>query len=70
MNVFREGVRVELPGEEHDAFGTARQPRTSTVIDQSDREPVQPGPRDRTTGATLVGRHDGAALERGWRARS
>jgi hypothetical protein len=36
------------------------------VIDQSDWGPVQPGPRDRTTGAPMAKRHNGAALERRW----
>ena len=40
------------------------------VVDQLDREPVQPGARHRAPSKTLDGWHDDSEMDRGWRAGS
>src|SRR5216684_3942554 len=48
------------------ATRVTREPRTSVVIHQPDRESFQPSARDRTAGQTLAERNHGAALDCGW----
>src|SRR5882757_11137410 len=53
-----------------DALGSARKPGTGAVVDQPDRESVQPGARHRAPSKTLAGWHDDSEMHRGWRAGS
>ena len=53
-----------------DAFGSARKSGAGAVVDQPDREPVQPGARYRAPSKTLAGRHDDSEMDRGWRTGS
>jgi putative transposase len=52
-----------------DAPGVARELGAGSLLDQPDREPVQPGARDRATGQTLARRNNGSQMDRGRRAR-
>ena len=53
-----------------DAPGSARKPGTGAVVDQPDRESVQPGARHRAPSETLAGWHDDSEMDRGGRAGS
>ena len=64
---LREGTRRDA---DHNAACAARKFGAGAVLDQPDRESVQPGARDRAPGAALAGWRNGPALERRRSARS
>ena len=65
---LREGLEETLTVMRLDLPESLERVLSST--NPADREPLQPGARRRTPSQTLAGRHDGAQMNRGGRARS